>query len=73
MKKIRRPIEEILQGSNQAADNGHARGLKCPKCSCVQFASPGKRSVRNTVPVDGAVRRYRECRACGHVWATYEH
>ncbi len=61
MRKVRRPIDELM---------GQARsglGLKCPKCACVQFSA-----VRNTVPADGAIRRYRTCRNCGHIWMTVE-
>ena len=52
------------------ADGVRTKGLKCPRCHCIQFRD-GK-NVRNTLPVEGAVRRYRVCRACGCCWTTLE-
>jgi len=67
MKKVRRPIEEMLAGASQG---NQVSGLICPGCGCPQFAD-GK-NVRNTVRVNGAVRRYRVCRNCGRIWTTTE-
>jgi|GEM_PF-1776800 len=47
-----------------------AKGLKCPKCHCIQF-SDGK-CVRDTDRMENAIRRYRVCRNCGRVWTTIE-
>ena len=66
MKRTRKPIGEMLAASNQ----GESKGIVCPKCGCLQFRD-GK-NVRNTVPEDGGVRRYRVCRVCGKVWTTHE-
>ena len=68
MKRVRRPIEDMIGESNQEAKS--ARGIQCPKCHCVQFGSG--RGVRNTRPEDNGIRRYRVCRACQHVWVTHE-
>lgn len=40
--------------------------MKCPKCGCENLA------VRDSRPVDGSVRRRRECIACYHRFTTYE-
>jgi len=69
MKKVRRPIEEMLAGANQGNSN---LGIRCPECHCVPFARGGK-TVINTVPTeDGTVRRRRWCRNCGNEWWTVE-
>jgi hypothetical protein len=68
LKIIRKPIEEMLAAANQ----GEAKGLKCPRCWVVQFSVKGFQGVRNTVRLDGEIRRYRTCRNCGHVWVTHE-
>lgn len=69
MKRIRTPIEDMVQNSNQGSEN--ATGVRCSKCHCVQFRAPG--AIRNTRPMkDGSIKRYRKCRNCGHVWVTYE-
>lgn len=69
MKIVRVPIQKMLD----AASNG-TKGLRCPKCGCIQFGLPG-RGVRDTRHTrDGAIKRYRVCRNrnCGHVWCTFE-
>ena len=67
MSKVRMPIEEMLAMSSQGTAE---RGLKCPKCHCVQFR--GGQSIRNVRHVEGGIKRYRTCRACGKVWCTIE-
>ena len=70
MSKVRVSVSAMIERSNQG---GAAKiGLHCPKCACPQFGQPGKgvRETRQTL--DGAVKRYRVCRACGHVWCTIE-
>ncbi len=42
-------------------------GIVCPKCGCRHFWR-----VRDTDKIPGGVRRYRECRACGHRIMTTE-
>ena len=51
-------------------DGARAKGLKCPRCHCPQFRDGT--NVRNTLRVEGAVRRYRVCRNCGTHWTTLE-
>jgi hypothetical protein len=68
-KRIRVPIGTLLARSNQG--EGEELGLKCPKCHCVQFRS-NNGGVRNTRKILDGVKRYRECRNCGHVWVTVE-
>lgn len=68
MNKIRTPIDEMLAASSQGDGE---RGLKCPKCHCVQF-SGGQRTVRNVRQIEGGIKRYRTCRNCQHVWCTVE-
>jgi hypothetical protein len=66
MTRVRKSIEEIIERSNQT----DAKGLKCSHCGCVQFRDG--RSVRNTIPMNESVKRYRECRACGRIFTTVE-
>ncbi|NIP26657.1 MAG: hypothetical protein GWN94_19800 [Phycisphaerae bacterium] len=42
-------------------------GLKCPKCGCADFRTEDGRPWKTvtTVPIPGAVRRYKICRHCG--------
>ena len=68
MLKVHRPIEKILDKSNQGT--AASLGLKCPQCGCVQFAS-GK-NVTTTRRLENAVLRYRTCRACGFSFKTLE-
>jgi hypothetical protein len=69
MSKKRVPIDDLLAASNQG--DGGDRGLKCPKCHCIQFRS-STGAVRNTLKIEGGIKRYRTCRACGHVFCTME-
>ena len=64
------PEPKSLAGFAEDARKETGMGLVCPKCGCIQF-SDGK-NVRNTVRVDGAVRRYRVCRNYGRIWTTTE-
>ena len=64
------PEPKSLAGFAEDARKETGPGLVCPKCGCIQF-SDGK-NVRNTVRVNGAVRRYRVCRNCGRTWTTTE-
>lgn len=41
-------------------------GIVCPRCHCRHW------HVRNTRQRTGEVRRYRECRNCGHILRTTE-
>ena len=69
MKKIRQPIEKMMEQSSQ----GNGVGIKCPKCEGIQFAKPGRRLIRNTIPTnDNQIRRYRVCVHCGFEWTTHE-
>ena len=52
------------------SDGAKAKGMRCPKCHCIQF-SDGQ-NVRNTIRVENAIRRYRVCRNCGRTWTTIE-
>jgi hypothetical protein len=67
MKAERRLMGDRIR---EAAEKAEHKGIVCPACACVQFGE-GKH-VRNTVPVEGGVRRYRTCRNCGHSWPTFE-
>ncbi|MGD0898391.1 MAG: hypothetical protein ABR915_11185 [Thermoguttaceae bacterium] len=64
------PAETVVRVNHRWTSDGRVKGLRCPKCWCIQFRE-GK-SVRNTVPVEGAVKRYRVCRNCGTAWTTLE-
>lgn len=68
MSKKRVSITDMLAASNQAEGTG--LGIRCPKCHCPQFSDG--RNVRNTIRIEGAIRRYRVCRTCGHIWTTHE-
>lgn len=54
---------QLLTGGGVTAGEG---GIVCPKCHCRHW------QVRNTRQRNGEVRRYRECRHCGHVLRTTE-
>ncbi len=45
------------------------RGLRCPKCGCADFYDEDGRpygfDTITTVPLPGAIRRYKICRHCG--------
>jgi len=64
------PTPPVVVSHRWTGDGAKARGLRCPKCHCVQF-SDGK-NVRDTDRVENAIRRYRVCRNCGRVWTTME-
>lgn len=42
------------------------RGIGCPRCHCKDWR------VRDTVPHEDQIKRYRVCRNCGHVLTTAE-
>lgn len=41
-------------------------GIRCPECRATQ------NMIRDTRTLDGAIRRYRLCRKCGHQYTTLE-
>ena len=58
-------IPSLADWSRQARDGAGKPGLVCPRCGCKMW-------VRDTDPVIGGIRRYRECRNCGYRRRTIE-
>jgi transcriptional repressor NrdR len=56
----------FLVGFSRTLRSGRLWEVNCPRCD-----SPTKTLETRRVP-DGAVRRRRECTACGHRFTTYE-
>jgi len=50
------------------------KGIACPKCGCRDFRDDQGRPWQTikTVPIPGAVRRYKICRHCGRRVRTKE-
>lgn len=59
----RQPLVLSLMRSEKVAAD---KGIACQKCGCCDWR------VRNSVPRDGEIRRYRVCRHCGNVRRTIE-
>ena len=64
------PSPPVIVTHPWTGDGVHVNGLRCPKCHCIVFSEG--RNVRNTLRVEGAIRRYRVCRKCGRTWTTIE-
>ncbi len=49
-------------------------GLKCPRCGCADFRDEMGRpwDTVKTIPIPGAIRRYKICRYCGKKVRTKE-
>jgi len=49
-------------------------GLKCPNCGCEDFRDEEGRpwDTVKTIPIFGAIRRYKICRYCGKKVRTKE-
>ena len=62
-----KPLRPLSQLATVAGNDSSApAGIACPKCGCRHWR------VRDTDRLDGAIRRYRVCRHCGHHKTTFE-
>jgi len=64
-----RRTDSVNQCESVSKEKKKPQGLRCPKCGCADFRDelgmPAGFVTTHTVPLPGAIRRYKYCRNCG--------
>lgn len=65
-KDHKNEVEAMREQQRKKNKDDERHGLRCPVCGCRDFLTD------HTVPIPGAVRRYKWCRHCGKKIRTKE-